>query len=916
LLQKALFLPRREGQQVSIPLLATKFYFPPGRQNLVSRSRLIERLQQGLQCPLTLVSAPAGYGKTTLMSEWHARVGRSIPAAWLSLDTDDDDPARFLPCLIGALETIKPGQCEAARALLQSPQPPSGQSVLTVLLNELGQSDEPFVLVLDDYHFITTQPIHETLTFILEHQPPQMHLVLLTRVDPPLPLARLRVRNQLVDIRADHLRFTPEEISIFLNQVMRLKLSSDDIAAMEVRTEGWIAGLQLAALSMQGCPDIHSFVSAFTGSHYYIVDYLAEEVLKLQSESVRSFLLKTSILDRMCGPLCDAVTSSLTPPQVGEGTGAGSSRAMLETLEQMNLFLIPLDDERRWYRYHHLFADVLNRRLEHLFPHQLPELHRRASLWYEQNGFIPEATQHALVAGDRDRAAQLVEQNGCSLLMRGEVVTLLKWIEAVEPHSQAGPWLAIQKAWALLLTGHVDRVEQTLQTAEKLIPSLEPSIEARTMLGSVAAARAHRANLQGDTRLAADFARRALEQLYDSDSFSCSLRSVATSILGDASRINGDLEEAKRAYTDAVLIGRAANDLQMVIVANTGLAGILMEQGQLHQAARIYSETLQMATRPDGHRSPLAEGVYAGLSRVSYEWNHLEATAQHVHQCIQLCQQWEDKDLQAIGYVMLARLEHAQSHPEEAQEAMRAAEQLAGESPLSPKQSIWVKSSLARLWLAQGNLERPSRFVQQSGITIADDIPYLREPEYLVLLRVLLAQGDHDAALALSERLRKPAEATHRVGQVIEILILQALAFQGKKEVSQALAILEKALSLAQPEGYVRAFLDEGEPMAKLLYQAKSRRMGAGYAAELLSAMGKATVITQPPTQLLIEPLSLRELEVLKLIEAGYSNQQIAAKLVISIPTVKRHISNIYAKLGVESRTQAISRGRELGLFD
>ncbi len=894
---------------MSIPLLATKFYFPPGRQNLVSRSRLIERLQQGVQCPLTLVSAPAGYGKTTLMSEWRAGVGRSIPAAWLSLDTNDDDPAHFLTCLIGALETIKPGQCEAARALLQSPQPPSGQSILTVLLNELGQSDQPFVLVLDDYHYIAAQPVHEALTFILEHQPPQMHLVLLTRTDPPLPLARLRVRNQLVDIRADHLRFTPDEIAVFLNKVMGLKLSADDIAAMEARTEGWIAGLQLAALSMQGCQDIHGFVSAFTGSHYYIMDYLVEEVLKLQPERVRSFLLETSILDRMCGPLCDAVVEADRKEPV-EG------QAMLEALEQMNLFLIPLDDERRWYRYHHLFADVLNRRLEHLFPHQLLELHRRASQWYELNGFIPEATHHALMAGDQRRVAQLVEQNGCSLIMRGEVVTLLKWIEAVESYSQTHPWLAIQKAWALSLTGRLDQVEQTLQPAERLISSLEPTVEVRIMLGTIAAARAYSANMQGEARLAADFARQALEYLPDNDPFPQSLRSVATAALGDASWITGNVEEARLAYTEAVRIGQAADNIHMVIIANSNLAHILMELGRLHQAARIYSETLQMATRPDGQRSPLADGIYAGLSRVSYEWNHLEVAAQYTHRCIALCRQWENYDLLAVGYAMLARLEHVQGNPEKAQEAMRAAEQLAGEYPLSPRQSIWIKSSLAHLWLAQGNLEQPSHLVQQSGITIADDIPCLREPEYLVLLRVLLAQGDHDAALELSERLLKPAEATHRMGQVIEILVLQALAYQGKKELAQALAALEKALSLAQPEGYVRTFLDEGEPMAKLLYQAKSHRMGIGYAAELLSAMGEATGITQSPAQLLIEPLSLRELEVLKLIEAGYSNQEIAAKLVISIPTVKRHISNIYAKLGVESRTQAISRGRELRLFE
>jgi LuxR family maltose regulon positive regulatory protein len=589
---------------------------------------------------------------------------------------------------------------------------------------------------------------------------------------------------------------------------------------------------------------------------------------------------------------------------------------MLETLEQRNLFLIPLDNERRWYRYHHLFADVLRRHLEHLFPHQLAELHCRASQWYERNGFIPEASHHALMAGDQRRVVQLVEQNGCALIMRGEVVTLLKWIKAVESYSQIHPWLAIQKAWALSLTGRLDQVEQTLQPAERLISSLEPTTEVRIMLGTIAAARAYSANMHGEARLAADFARQALEYLPDNEPFPQSLRSVATAALGDASWITGNVEEARLAYTEAVRIGQAADNIHMVIIANSNLAHILMELGQLHQAARIYSETLQMATRPDGQTSPLADGIYAGLSRVSYEWNHLEVAARYTHRCIALCRQWENYDLLAVGYVMLARLEHVQGNPEKAQEAMRAAEQLAGECRLSSRRSTWVETALARLWMAQENLEKPSHLVQQSGITIADDVPYLRVPEYLVLLRVLLAQGDHDAALELSERLLKPAEQTNRMGQVVEILVLEALAYQGKKELAQALTVLEKALSLAQPEGYVRTFLDEGEPMAKLLYQAKSHRMGIGYAAELLSAMGEASGTAQPPAQLLIEPLSLRELQVLRLIEAGYSNQQIAAKLVISIPTVKRHISNIYAKLDVESRTQAISRGRELRLFE
>jgi LuxR family maltose regulon positive regulatory protein len=353
----------------------------------------------------------------------------------------------------------------------------------------------------------------------------------------------------------------------------------------------------------------------------------------------------------------------------------------------------------------------------------------------------------------------------------------------------------------------------------------------------------------------------------------------------------------------------------MVIITSANLAHILMEFGQLHQAARIYAEALQMATRPDGQRLPLAAGVYAGMSRVSYEWNHLEVAAQHVHQCLGLCRQWGNADLQAVSYVMLARLEHAQGHPESAQAAMRAAEQLASEQRLSPRRSDWVKSVLARLWIAQGNPERAAQLVQQSGITPDDAIPYLREPEYLTLLRLRLAQGDQDAAMALSERLLQKVEAENRVGRVIEILALQSLAWQGKKDMAQALAALEKALRLAQPEEYVRVFLDEGEPMEKLLYQAKSHRMGSGYAAELLTALGRTSGPTPPPAQPLIEPLTLRELEVLKLIEAGHSNQEIGDRLVISIPTVKRHISNIYAKLGVKSRTQAVSLARELGLF-
>ena len=904
------------------PLLWTKLFIPPIRPNRVTRPRLSEQVNNGLDKALILISAPAGYGKTTLISGWLHET--EISSTWLSLDEDDNDPIRFLQYFITALQKIVPTIHLDLLGVLQDRQPASYKFLLNIIINEIAGRAIPFVLVLDDFHTIHAQPVLEILTHFLEYLPPQAHVVILSRTDPPLPLSRLRVRNQLIDIRADQLRFTQEEITIYLNEMMGLKLSTADIIALDERTEGWIAGLQLASIALQaaasqphistqGKDDVHGFVSAFTGSHYYIMDYLAEEVLRLQTESVRSFLLQSSILDRMCGSLCDDVLEA-------DQTGSVNGQAMLEALEQMNLFIIPLDNERRWYRYHHLFADVLNRRLEQLYPHLLPDLHRRASRWYEHNGYTFDAIRHTLMAGDQDRAAQLVDQNGCLLLMRGEVINLLNWIEAVEPYSQTLPWIAIQKGWALCLTGQLDRAEWPLHAAEQLISCLEVTDNVRTMSGAVTAARAYRANIQGDTRLAADLARQALDYLPVSNDFSCTLRSVATSILGDSCWLEGNLVEAQRAYTDAVLISQSAGNIHMVIIANSNLADILMEQGQLHQADRIYSETLQMATLPDGQISPLAEKVYAGLSRISYEWNHLEDAAKYVQQCIELSRRWGSYESQAMGYVMLAGLELAQCNPEKAQGAMVAADQLISEYSFTPWRSNSLKSALARLWIAQGDLERASYLIQKSGIPVDDipgegQIPYAQEPLYLTLLRLHQARGDFDAVLGLSLRLLQNLDETNRVGYVIEILVHRALAFQGKREMDHALAVLEKAFSLAQPEGFMRTFLDEGEPMAKLLYQARSHRIGTGYAAELLSAMGNAFGSNLPPAEFLIAPLTLRELEVLNLIETGCSNQEIAARLVISIPTVKRHISNIYAKLGASSRTQAVTRGKELNFF-
>jgi LuxR family maltose regulon positive regulatory protein len=631
------------------------------------------------------------------------------------------------------------------------------------------------------------------------------------------------------------------------------------------------------------------------------MDYLAEEVLQLQPERVRSFLLKTSILERMSGPLCQAVV------QLDNNDG----QAILEYLDQSNLFVVPLDDEKHWYRYHHLFADVLNRYLEKQFADQLSDLHRRAAQWYEQNGFIPEALGHSLAAGDQDFAVQLIEQNGCMLMMRGEVVTLLHWIEATKYDADAHPWLGILKAWAFALTGRLEDVEPLLHSVDRFVNPSALTLKMKIMLGSIAAARAYLANLRGDTARAVDFAQQALDYLPGKVPFSRSLRSLTTSILGDASWINGNPERARQAYIEAAQLARTADNIHLAMITNSNIAETLTEQGRLRQAQRVYAETLQMA-----QKSPLAARVHAGLSQIFYEWNHIEESAHHAHQCIELGRQWESAEFQVVGYVMLALVEQARDHPEKARAAMSTAEELALEYPLSQRRSGWLKSAIARIWIAQGNLQQASLRLQESNLKLDDEISYLREPEYLILLRLLLLQHDHKNALNLSNRLLQKAEETNRLGPVIEVLVLQALAFHEKTDLDQALTILARALSLAQPERYMRTFLDEGLPMVKLLHQARARGIESGYTAEMLSAMGETLNSGQSSAQSLIEPLTTREWEVLKLIEAGCSNQDIANKLVISPATVKRHISNIYVKLGAKSRTQAVSLSKELGLFE
>ncbi len=893
-------------QEQTKHLLLAKLHIPSIRANQVFRPRLLDLLNAAGDKKLILVSAPAGYGKTALVSTWLREA--KARCAWLSLDSADNDPVRFLQYLISAVQTAIPGVEEDLVHALKSAEPGKYGNVVDLLANDLASVPGQLVVVLDDFHVISNELVVNVVLHLVEHLPDRKQLVLATRIDPPLPLARMRVRDQLADIRSDQLRFTRHEVGAFLNDIMGLTLSASDLAAMETRTEGWVAGLQMAGLSMQRHPDVHSFVSAFSGSHHYVMDYLVEEVLKLQSRKATDFLLRTSVLDQMCAPLCDALVD------VGL-EGALDGQAMLEALEASNLFVVPLDDERRWYRYHHLFSDVLRKRLEFQFPRLPTELRRRASRWYEQNGLTSEAIRQAILAKDSDRATQLIEDNGCSLMISGEVATLIDWIDAIDFKSEIHPWLAVQKAWALALTGNTDLVEPAIQIPEHLLATLAPTPEVRTLQGTMAAARAYCANSRRDTESAAKHARHALDTLPGDSPISQTISSVATSILGDASWITGNLDEATRAYDEAVRIGRDAGNTHMVIIASCNLADVLTEQGQLSRAADIYNKCLQMAVRPDGQRSPLAAGAYAGLARLSYEHNRLDEASQSIRLCIDLCRQWGDLGLQAVACAILARLEHVRGDEEGATKTVRNAEQLAGSHALSPQRTVLIASRLALVWLARGDMEKVSRFVRNGDLRVDIEIPYRRESEYVVLSRFLLARGDYDASLDLSKRLLLSAERSNRVGQVIEVLVVQALGFQARREPDKALGALGKALSLAKPEGYVRTFIDEGAPMARLLHLARSRQIETEYVTELLSAIEGAGA-TKPPPKPMGDPLTERELEVLELIAAGYPNQKIADKLVISIATVKRHISNIYTKLDVDSRTQAVAVAKELNLFE
>jgi len=869
---------------------------------------LNERLNEGLLASrkLTLISAPAGFGKTTLISEWAAGCGRLI--AWVSLDGGDSDPVRFLTYMIAAIQTIQAGIGERPLAVLQSPQPPPTESILTTLINEITTIPDNFIFVLDDYHVIDSKPVDNALTFLIEHLPPQMHLVIATREDPKLPLSRLRVRNQLTELRAADLRFTPAEAAGFLNQVMGLDLSAEDIAALETRTEGWVAGLQLAAISMQGHSDTTSFIKSFTGSHYFVLDYLVEEVLQQQSESIRTFLLRTSILGRMCGSLCDTVLGS--PSASGQETV--SAQETLEYLERTNLFIVPLDSERRWYRYHHLFGDLLRQRLGK--PKEFAEFHLRASQWHAENGDLGAAFHHAIAAGDYDRAAGLAEAAWQGMEGSFQTAGWLGWVKKLPKEViRARPALCVELGLAFSLAGEPETSEIHLQNAEQALAGAVDKAELKLFQGSIALARAYNAQVQGNLAETVKYAEQAIQLIPENDFYR---RSQAAITLECTHWASGNLESAIRAIGDWMESMTQLGNHVFVVASAFGVADLLVGLGRLSEAEQTCLDALQLAAQHGPEAEHITAHHHLGLSMIHHQRGEATLAAHHLKRAAELGLHTTLADWQYRWHVAQAQLKEATGDLESALALLDEAKRVYIQTVVPDLRPIAALK--ARIYLKQGQPDKARAWAVERGLSLADEVNYLHEFEHLTLARLEIANPLVNALLA---RLLQATEAQKRRGSALDILLVQALAHEAQGNRPQALDALEHTLALAEPEGYVRIFVDEGEAMRLLIEQLSRNRDHplSDYVDKLLAAFTqpvaapKSAIIHQKSD--MIEPLSERELEVLKLLRSELSGPEIAQQLIVSLNTLRTHTNNIYNKLGVNNRRAAIRRAEELDLY-
>ena len=925
---------------MSDTLLLTKLYVPPVRPNIALRLRLLERLNAGLTAgnKLTLISAPAGFGKTTLVSEWVATCGQ--PVAWLSLDEGDNDLASFLIYLIASLRTIQNDIGKGVLGALQSSQPLTTNNaiLLAPLLNEISAIPDTFILVLDDYHLVDSEPIDHALTFMLDHLPPQMHMVLTTREDPSIPLPRYRVRGQMIELRAADLRFTPEEAGAFLNQMMGLNLSPENITALETRTEGWIAGLQLAALSIQGREDASSFIEAFTGSHRFVLDYLAEEVLERQPEPVRNFLLQTAILDRLSGSLCNAVTAQ------------DGGKGMLETLERSNLFLIPLDDQRQWYRYHHLFSEVLQAHLMETRPEQVLSLHQRASVWHEQNGLSPDAIRHALAAKDFEHAAGLIELAWPAAEERSIQSALwLSWARTLPDELvHTRPVLNVGYAYALLGIGEMEAAEVRLKDAERWLEPVDtiqaeletPSVamvvvdkeQFKSLPETIAVGRAYIAQAFGNVSDTVRYACQVLELVPETDYLR---HGQASMLLGMTYWACGDLDAANRVFAEYTMKLRTAGNIPDAISTTVVLADIRLALGRLREAISTCEQLLKYVMDQGEPIFPDTADLHRGLSELYLQQGNLEAAARQLQKSKELGRKAELPVWRYRWCIDKARFTEKQGDLEGALALLDEAESLYIRSPLPNIRPI--SALKVRIWIVQGMLSKAMEWASAQGLSPDDDLCYLHEFEHITLARVLIVQYQKDRVngsilqvMRLLDRLLQAAEKASRMGSAIEILVLQALAHQAQGNIKSALVPLDRALTLAEPEGYIRIFVDEGKPMAELLKRIDAKVVTLRvkeYIFKLLSA--SEVIIEFSPfgsipakinresvsSQNLIEPLSERELEILRLLRSELSGPEIARDRMVSLSTIRTHTQNIYAKLGVNNRRAAVRRAEELKLF-
>ena len=926
--EPAMTAPLTAASQERDPLLATKLHLPRPRPGLVARPRLLARLNEGMGQELVLVCTPAGFGKTTLLAEW-VRAGQR-PVGWLSLDEADNDPARFWRHVAAALDPVLPGVAERVTALLGSP-PASFEGPVTMLVNELAELAEEVVLVLDDYHLIQAPAVHASVEFLLEHLPPSLRLVLASRADPPLSLARLRGRGQLAELRHADLRFTPQEAGELLGATVGAELPEVAVAALGNRTEGWAAGLQLAALSLQGRSDIGEFVDGFSGSHRYVLDYLTEEVLDRQPPQLRTFLLESSVLEQLCSSLCEAVT------------GRDDSQQVLEQVERANLFLVPLDDVRGWWRYHHLFADLLRGRLQQQWPERVPELHRAAAGWCERHGLVDEAIRHARAAGDPSWAARLVEQHFEAVIGRREDATLRRWLETLPAEVvRSRPRLCLLQAFWALIGSRVEAVERLLDDAERAFSDggeepYEPAVGRSASLvanipAAIARLRASVAHLRGDAEEVILFARQALAEL---DEGEWMLESVTRWQLVGAEWLRGQPAEAERGFYSTIsslAAWGATGQLTLVAWGYDHLAHAQRARGHLGAALATYQEALEAVAGDPGQPAMPAAGIaHVGLAEVHYERDQLDAALEHATQGVALARQLGWTLPLVAGLTVLARIRQAQGDPDAALEAVREAEQVQLEEAvvglLNPAPAV-----RARLELANGQVQAATHWAMHRGLDVQDEPSYPRERDYLVLARVLLAQQAPERALELLEPWTALAAAQGRTESTIELLGLQALAHADSGDDPTALTTLAEALVLGAPEDYLRVFVDEGPPMAALFRQLLGGRhpkrqaavdaVPRDYLARLAAAFEQAGASVFPAATRgavlvpgLVEALSARELEVLALLATGKSNRAIAEELVVTLDTVKRHVTNLFNKLGVVNRTQAVARARELGLL-